>query len=71
MAQLDHPMKERGAVMIRGVEMTEVILFTARGPLAMSAETADAHVPRLLLTDTSLDLAVMAVTIETGRTGVA
>lgn len=40
----------------------------------MSAETADVHVPRLLLTDTSLDLAAMAamaVTIETGRTGVA
>lgn len=71
MAQLDHPMKECGAVMIQGVEMTEVILFTARGPLAMSAETADVHVPRLLLTDTSLDLAVMAVTRETGRTGVA
>lgn len=80
MAQLDHLMKGRGAVMIRGVEMTEVILSTARGPLAMSAETADVHVPRLLLTDTSLDLVAMAVTavtvatvvtIEIGRTGVA
>lgn len=37
----------------------------------MSAETADVHVHRLLLTDTNLDLAVMAVTIETERTGVA
>lgn len=37
----------------------------------MSAETADVHVPRLRLTDTSLDLVVMAVTIETERTDVA
>lgn len=41
MARLDHPMKERGAVKIRGVEMIEVIeviLFTARGPLVCLAE---------------------------------
>jgi hypothetical protein len=38
MAQLDHPMKGRGVVMIRGVEMTEVIPFTARGPLVCPAD---------------------------------
>lgn len=37
MAQLDHPMKGHGAVMIRGVEMTEVTLSTARGPLVCPA----------------------------------
>lgn len=38
MARLDHPMKERGAVMIREAEMTEVTLSIARDLLVCLAE---------------------------------
>lgn len=49
-AQLDHPMKEHGAVMIQGVETIEVILFTARGPLVCPAELVPLHGQFYLLT---------------------
>lgn len=43
-------MKERGAVMIQGVETIEVILFTARGPLVCPAELVPLHGQFYLLT---------------------